>query len=87
MRRGCTMTWAKGAKWALALGLAGLGGVVMAQTATAPTGAGLPLMVGTTLAGVMSMPMLPAVCLPPPSLTVTLKLSVSLAVRSVPLWV
>ena len=46
MRRGCTMTWAKGAKWALALGLAGLGGVVMAQTATVPTGAGLPLMVG-----------------------------------------
>ena len=46
MMRARTMTWAKGAKWALALGLAGLGGVVMAQTATAPTGAGLPLMVG-----------------------------------------
>jgi flagellar biosynthetic protein FliP len=41
-----TMTWAKGAKWGVAIGLAGLGTAVMAQTATAPTGAGLPLMVG-----------------------------------------
>ncbi len=46
MMQAGTMTWARFAKWGVALGLAGLGTVVMAQTAVAPTGAGLPLMVG-----------------------------------------
>ncbi|MDQ5927534.1 MAG: flagellar biosynthesis protein FliP [Pseudomonadota bacterium] len=46
MMRARTMTWATFVKWGVTLGLAGLGTVVMAQTATVPTSAGLPLMVG-----------------------------------------
>ena len=46
MTRARTMTWAKFAKWGLALALSGVGTLALAQTAAAPTGAGLPLMVG-----------------------------------------
>ena len=46
MTRARTMTWAKFAKWGLALALGGVGTLALAQTAAAPTGAGLPLMVG-----------------------------------------
>ena len=46
MMRARTMTWAKFAKWGLALALSGVGTLALAQTAAAPTGAGLPLMVG-----------------------------------------
>ena len=48
---------------------------------------GTPLMLGATFFGVTMMVMTPAVAAPPPSLTVTLKVTVWLLVMSVPLWV